>query len=134
MPEYAIKKVQNNREGLELNGLHKLLVADDVNMLGENSNDFPLKQWSSALVEMCKGYKSVFRISYFCSFDLYQEKSTNFLRDVTRNVACEASCPISKERQIVSDFYHALWQLMKVRIMFSLRVRSHGVQKGRKFT
>jgi hypothetical protein len=36
--EYVIKKVQENQVRLKLNGTHQLLVADDVSLLGDNTD------------------------------------------------------------------------------------------------
>ncbi|KAJ4443185.1 hypothetical protein ANN_04835 [Periplaneta americana] len=51
--EYAIRKVQDNTEGLEMNGLHQFLVhADEVNMLGDKSQT--IRENAEILLEASK--------------------------------------------------------------------------------
>ncbi|KAJ4426452.1 hypothetical protein ANN_27266 [Periplaneta americana] len=56
--KHAIRKVQDNGEDLELNGLHQLLVyADDVNMLGQNPQT--IRENTGMLLEASKEVNEV---------------------------------------------------------------------------
>ena len=50
--EYAIRRVQVNRNGLKLNGTHQLLAyADDINILGGSIHN---------LTEKCRSFSSCY--------------------------------------------------------------------------
>jgi hypothetical protein len=57
--DYAIRKIQENQEGVEMNGIHQLLLyADDVNIVGEDkyhNTDALLQDSRENGLKKCRG-------------------------------------------------------------------------------
>jgi hypothetical protein len=47
--EYATRRVQENQEGLNLNGTHQISSYADDNIVGENIDSLPYKKKKSAI-------------------------------------------------------------------------------------
>jgi hypothetical protein len=69
--EYAIRKVQANKEGLKLNGTHQLLVyADNVNILGKNIHTIKKNTGLEVNAEKTKESGIIFTINHILGMRL----------------------------------------------------------------
>jgi hypothetical protein len=65
--EHAIRKVQENQKGLELNGMYQLLInADGVNILGKNAEAVLVVSKEVGLEANASKTKYVFILSPEC--------------------------------------------------------------------
>jgi hypothetical protein len=48
---FLFRRVQENQEGLKLNGTHQLLASADDNILGENTDNIHKKKKTNALLD-----------------------------------------------------------------------------------
>ncbi|KAJ4448485.1 hypothetical protein ANN_10501 [Periplaneta americana] len=108
--EYAIRKVQDNREGLELNGLHQLLVcADDVSMLGQNPQT--IKENIGMLLEASK--EIGLEVEEFKYLGATVTNINDTREEINRRINMGNACYYSVEKLLSSSL---LLKNLKVRI------------------